>query len=143
MNFNSLIAVVQVLEFLSVEVNQDTRREIRTLLCNEEVLRKAENCKTTPEFWLSLSLYPSLIKAAHHIFALPNSNAETGRLFSMMKAVHTPVRNSLLLTTINNILSIKVNKVSPYTVFDFDETVKQKCKKATAEYNELHRNTTT
>ena len=86
-NFKSFIAVVQVLEFLSVEVNQDTHREIRTLLCNEEVLKKAENCMTTPEFWLSLSLYPSLTKAAHHIFALPNSNAETERM--MKGCAHT------------------------------------------------------
>ena len=119
----------------------ELRRETRSLLCDESVMAQASKYERAPEFWLkhiTAAKYPHLSVAIKNIFALPNSNAETERLFSLMKAVHTPVRNSLLLSTINNILSIKVNKSSPYTTIDFDQTVKRKCKVATAQYNKSH-----
>ena len=72
---------------------------------------------------------------------LPNSNAHTERLFSLTKAVHTPVRNSLLLETINASLAVKGNKAGPYTKLDsvIDQAVVRNCKKATMVYNELHK----
>ena len=78
--------------------------------------------------------YLAITTILQHVFALPNSNAHIERLFSLMKTVHTPTRNSLKLETINNMLSIKVNKASPYSIFDFDCNIKKNCKSATTAY---------
>ena len=69
------------------------------------------------------------------ILCLPNSNASTERVFSLLKAVHTPVRNSLKLETINGILSLKVNKTTPIDVNDADAKLRKECKSATFQYN--------
>ena len=74
-----------------------------------------------------------------HILVIPNSNAATERLFSLLRHVHTEQRNSLALDTINSILSIKVNKTSSVATFDFDLAVKKKCKQATMLYNQSHK----
>ena len=60
-----------------------------------------------------------------HILLIPNSNAATERLFSLLRHVYTEQRKSLALDKINSILSIKVNKTSSLPTFDFDLAVRK------------------
>ena len=76
------------------------------------------------------------------ILAIPNTNAATERLFSLLRYVHTEQRNSLSHDTINCVLSIKVNQTSDLTKFDFGYAVKKKCEKATMLYNQAHSSAT-
>lgn len=111
------------------------------MLCDGAVVRAAENAEDAAEFWVKIGgKFPALGEIIPYLLCLPNSNAHTERLFSMMKAVHTPVRNSLSLETINSILSIKVNKKTGYTNMDklIGNTVKKECKEATMVYNRAH-----
>lgn len=134
------VAVVCLLETLGIGVSAEVKREIRLLLSDGDNIKLSQNAEGPYQFWRQIGAkYPELGNLIPRIFALPNSNAQTERIFSLMKAVHTPTRNSLILSTINNILSIKVNKHTSYTGFDFGPSVKRACKEATDTYNKLHK----
>lgn len=110
---------------------------MRLLLCDD--LPTTLPCQ---QFWLKLSERSAAIKSVlPFIFSFPNSNAGTERTFSVLKAVHTPVRNSLAFDTINAILSVKQNKVSAATVIDDKDMLTKACKNATRSYNLQHAST--
>jgi hypothetical protein len=111
----------------------DLKRDIRKLLCDPPLYK---NC--TVEYWTRVSQRYSdtLGRVLPYILCLPNSNASTERTFSMLKAVHSPVRNSLKLDTINGIISLKLNKFTDSCICEADEPLKKKCKSATYQYNQ-------
>lgn len=105
--------------------------DLRMLMCDDEM----DGSVQCTLFWASMGKkYSAIGDVLKYIFAFPNSNAGTERLFSLVKAVHTPVRNSLKLQTVNSILQIKVNKVTDSRVID-DESLLKDCKRATVDYN--------
>lgn len=119
--------------FHSPDVDIDNlARDTRKLLCNPPRLDLG-----VVEFWTHVCrMFPdSFGLFLPKILCLPNSNASTERVFSLLKAVHTPVRNSLKLETINGILSLKVNKTTPIDVNDADAKLRKECKSATFQYN--------
>ena len=79
--------------FHSPDVDIDNlARDTRKLLCNPPRLDLG-----VVEFWTHVCrMFPdSFGLFLPKILCLPNSNASTERVFSLLKAVHTPVRNSL------------------------------------------------
>ena len=124
---------------LGIPIPEDLCTNLRSILCSDNMLKTAEVTDTVT-FWTMVSKkYPeSFGKVVPNLLCLPNSNAATERLFSLLKHVHTPVRNSLKLDTINSILAIKVNKTTPYTQVDLSPRQKVACKLATTVYNTAH-----
>ena len=99
----------------------DLRREVRMLPC-DPMFTALSDTRSCLEWWSAVGeKYVSIGRVLPFIFALPNSNASTERYFSVMKAVHTPVRNKLALSTINNLLHIKINKTTPSYIIDNKE----------------------
>lgn len=81
---------------------------------------------------------PVLKSILPYLLCCPNSNSGTERLFSLLKAVHTDTRNRLDLDTINKILAIKVNKLTPIYELDITPETLKKCKSSTMLYNREH-----
>ena len=82
--------------------------------------------------------FPNLAKLAKCILALPVSNADTERVFSIVKKIVTSYRTDLEQTTLCALVSCKLN--SDCNCFEL-ETPKQlllSAKGATMEYNKAH-----
>lgn len=111
------------------------------LLCDPSPGVAPDERSLTTEYRPTISEgYSEFYKALPFIFAIPKSNAKTERCFSLMNAVHTPVRNSLSLDTINSILNVKMNKRTPATVTDNKNQLLSKCKGASRSHNLQHKN---
>lgn len=121
----------------------DVKRELKCLLSDADFVTKMLSCDVNKiditEWWKAVGKkYSKIGDVLPYVFALPNSNAQVERLFSMLKQVHTPVRNSLELDTINSILAIKCNKEGSLFELDISEECIRQCKKATKAYNDIH-----
>ena len=109
--------------------------DIRSIVCDPLVtdVQQQETEKLSSTF---TEKYPDTIGAVmRRVFCLPNSNASTERVFSLLKAVHTPTGNSLSLDTLNAVLALKVNKRTPLHKLDADARLKREYKRATMGYN--------
>ncbi|XP_067949658.1 uncharacterized protein [Watersipora subatra] len=133
-NRNVIKLFIDLCKLIGAPVPEDLKTQLRMMLCDE-----FDTAKDCIPFWIHMAeKYPAVQLAMSYILAFPNSNAGTERLFSLLKAVHTPVRNSLAIETINAILQMKVNKRSPATEIDNKDELLKRCKKATMDYNRLH-----
>ncbi|CAC5416636.1 unnamed protein product [Mytilus coruscus] len=74
------------------------------------------------QFWTSIGnlKLPSGKQQFQHLFALskvvlalPHSNADTERTFSMLKKIQSDPRDNLANKTIHGLLSVKINRLSP------------------------------
>lgn len=133
-NYVSVVALNQLLEAAADE--DQLRQELRQLTCDPGC--SSSDCSAAQWWSVAGRRFETIQKVLPYIFCFPNSNAATERSFSILKAVHTPVRNSLALDTINSILHIKLNKHSESHTVDDKETLLKSCKKATRAYNEAH-----
>lgn len=112
--------------------------EMRDVLCSPNLKDRTHSCPTDLFWGKLLADNPNMAKVMEKLLVIPNSNAATERIFSILRYVHTEQRNSLTLSTINSIISLKVNKTTESHVFDFGDEVKKKCKKAALAYNQAH-----
>lgn len=112
--------------------------EVRVLICTR--YRDEDTQLPTDEFFaIACTDKPLLTSLLPYLLSTPNSNSATERLFSLLKAVHTEARNRLNLDSINSILSIKVNKLSPIHEADLPKSVIKRCKQSTKAYNDAHK----
>ena len=86
--------------------------EVRVLICMR-YWDEVTQLPTDEFFAIACTDKPLLTSLLPYLLSTPNSNSATERLFSLLKAVHTEARNRLNLDSIDSILSIKVNKLSP------------------------------
>lgn len=136
--FIKLVVVVQLCESLGGPTSDLLRQELRQLTCDPGEEPAPANVL---KWWSRVGgRYLEIGRVLPYLFSLPNSNAATERCFSILKAVHTPTRNSLHIDTINSLLHIKINKASNTYEVDDKDTILLKCKKATKDYNLAHSN---
>ena len=70
---------------------------------------------------------------------LPASNADSERIFSHVKKIHTEFRSELSVDTITDMLATKQNQTVMCCDYAPTENVLQKAKKATMQYNLQHK----
>ena len=135
-----IVLVAELANLLGIE-NMDQRQlrhDIRSIVCDPLVTDVQQ--QETVKCWSTFTeKYPDTFGVVmRRVFCLPNSNASTERVFSLLKAVHTPTRNSLSLDTLNAVLAQKGNKHTPLHKLDADACLKRECKRATMEYDLAH-----
>ena len=82
--------------------------------------------------------YSTISKLMKTYLLLPNSNADSKRVFSMVNKICTEHRADLAQDTVAALLSVKVNsRVDPQR-FEPSRNELGKAKSATMEYNRLH-----
>lgn len=74
--------------------------------------------------------FPILSKLAKAVVLIPHGNADTERLFSHVGLNKTKQRNSLSLETLNSLLTIQFNKMTPCYQFKPSNNLVKKCKNA-------------
>jgi hypothetical protein len=90
---------------------------------------------TTPD---GIARFPNLSRLAKTILALPVSNAETERVFSIVRKIVTDYRTQMDQSTLCALVSCKLNSDSKcYDLVTPDELLKQ-ARTATMEYNRAH-----
>ncbi|KRG07367.1 uncharacterized protein LOC26527676 isoform X2 [Drosophila mojavensis] len=103
--------ITELLEHLQVDKIADIERQY-----NDINLIKWENVNDSTKFWNEVSQYKDsggnrrfldLAAVALQMLSLPWSNADVERLFSQLNLVKSKLRNSMSLSTINSILSIR------------------------------------
>ena len=72
------------------------------------------------------------------LMTIPNSNADSERVFSMVCQIHTDFRSDLENDTICSLLSTKINLDGPCYCADITEAHLKAAKKATRNYVQEH-----
>ena len=83
--------------------------------------------------------FPVLSKLAMACLVLPASNADSERIFSHVKKIHTEFRSELSVDTTTDMLATKQNQTVMCCDYEPTENVLQKAKKATMQYNLQHK----
>ncbi len=78
---------------------------------------------------------PLLARLMSGLMSIPASNADSERVFSMRRKVHTDQRPSLKQSTIISLMTIKFNSEECCHDSIFSEELLTKCKKATVLHN--------
>ena len=90
---------------------------------------------TTPD---GTARFPNLSRLAKSILALPVSNAETERVFSIVRKIVTDYRTQLDQSTLCALVSCKLNSDSRCYDLATPEGLLKQAKTATMEYNRAH-----
>lgn len=103
--------------------------------------------KTVDRFWFEVGemkdvrgnpRFPLLSKLAKAALCIPNSNADSERVFSMVKKIYTESRDSLANDTLVALLSTKVNMSGDCYDVQLSDQVLKDAKQATLDYNNEH-----
>lgn len=116
------------------------QREFTTFLLDDDVDdMEAVSGNSIIQFWIDReSTYPCLSAFIQALLVIPHSNAQSERVFSMLKKIFTEHRSSLSQESITSLLSIKLN--NPSCCFDtsISPEMLRKLKKSAATYNAKH-----
>ena len=82
--------------------------------------------------------FPTLARVMAALLALPHSNADCERAFSMVRKVHTECRKSLGADTVTAYLQCKLNFDTDCCDFVVTPAMLREAKRATISYNEEH-----
>lgn len=90
-------------------------------------------------YWEDMSSsYPNLSVVMKALLCIPHSNAQSERVFSMLKKIYTDQRSDLCKETINALLSVKMNTKECCNKTNLDSDMKRQLKRAAYSYNEKH-----
>lgn len=110
--------------------------EGETFVCMDVVWNYLRTKKTPDGCHLQFS---NLSRIALLVLAIPHSNAQEERVFSLIKLNKTPQRSNLdLEQTLSSIITIKMQEVEPCYNFEPTSDMLKQAKKATWEYNKEH-----
>jgi hypothetical protein len=91
------------------------------------------------QFWYEVKeLYPTLSTLMLTLLSIPHSNAQSERVFSMLKKIYTEQRADLCQESIVSLLAIKMN--NPHCCVDTKNKppLLRKLKRAAMTYNQKH-----
>ena len=120
-----------------------TKLEHREFVCDDEICPE-ENCDAA-SFWLKVHTlkspmgslkYVHLSTLALHLLAIPTSNADSERVFSLVRRIITEFRSSLSPETVSALIGCHLNKTSKCCeVATFDDPLLVKAKQCTRQRN--------
>ena len=79
--------------------------------------------------------YANLSALALHLLAIPTSNADSERVFSLVRRIKTDFRSSLCPETVSALIGCHLNKTNECCVATFDDLVLVKAKQCTRQRN--------
>ena len=82
--------------------------------------------------------FPNLSRLAKCLVALPRSNADTERVFSIVRKIVTDYRTEMEQSTLCALVSCKLNSNCDCLKLDTPKVLLKKAKVATMEYNRAH-----
>lgn len=92
-----------------------------------------------PNFWKAASLeFPNLATLMQALISIPHSNAQSERVFSMLKKIYTDQRADLCKDSLNSLLAVKMNVDTCCFDTNIDRSLCKKLKKAAYDYNLQH-----
>ena len=120
-------------EFLHLQIDQDLPRSITEAERMDVAWHLISNLKCG-----GTDKYSNISKVMLCILVIPHSNADSERVFSMVRKNDTEFRPSLKPTTISNLMVQKVHTLSQDQCcnYQFSDEELRKCKKATREANQ-------
>lgn len=136
-----------------------TAAQIRSLAVDINLYEKAEDLDMVHSEWLQFQLddipadisspdkfwdtvtsdyLPHVTPLMRAILCIPHSNASSERVFSMLKKIHTDMRNELSQDSINSLLSTKINYPSCCHEAELSNSLLTQLKQSTKTYNMRH-----
>ena len=121
-------------------------------LSSGEELPEYEEGGSLSDFWRTMGKkvrtnnvlrFPNLYQVAVAAQTIPHSNADTERLFSILRKIHTDSRSQLGDEAIHALLSTKVNNHVTCLHYEPSNTVLSDAKQACVKYNEQLRTNST
>lgn len=82
--------------------------------------------------------FPKLAALMKALLCIPHSNAQSERVFSMLKKIRTDQRSDLCKDSINSLLTVKQNSSTCCHDTELSKELLVKCKRAAREYNRQH-----
>lgn len=92
------------------------------------------------KYWHTAEInFPNLSRLMQTVLCIPHSNAQSERVFSMLKKVYTDQRSDLCKDSINSLLRIKMNSTTCCHQTELDSSLLKRLKKSAYSYNEQHK----
>ena len=120
-----------------------TKLEHSEFVCDDQICPK-ENCDAA-SFWLKVQSqispmgspkYANLSTLALHLLAIPTSNTDSERVFSLVRRIKTDFRSSLSPETVSALIGCHLNKTGECCeVARFDDSLLVKAKQCTRQRN--------
>ena len=128
-----------------VELQDQLQRKFLAYQVDDEL--PAHTSDDLDHFWHTMSqkvdmngqlLYPKLSALMKTLLVLPHSNADSERVFSMVRQIKTEVRSELDNTTVCSLLSAKINQDHKCYECKPSKELLSSAKIATRVYNQKH-----
>jgi hypothetical protein len=146
----SLTTFDRIRESFALEFNLgNVKMEFREFAVDDDIAKLQVESDDALSFWLHVRSmktasgdvkYQYLSSLALHLLAIPASNADSERVFSLVRRIKTDFRSSLLPDTISSLIGVNFN--SPFqccSQSEFSTSFLDKAKKCTHEINMAYR----
>ena len=143
-------SIVRLSEHFKVDVDQEHLKDEWDdfLLMPDDFLPQTGNEVSVDIFWgkvfklktvLNVDRFPNMKKVYATLLCLPHSNADSERVFSHVRKVHTEYRKTMGIDTLTSYLQVKLNCDDPCYKINPSEEMLKSAKSATFNYNKEHR----